>query len=63
MPDGLAGWLAFWAAFALLDMVAEPTLSDTTRRTFRTHTPTGRAVFTAALATGGYILHRHITKE
>jgi hypothetical protein len=62
MPEGLGGWLAFWAAFGLVDAVVEPTLSDTTRRTFRTHTPAGRTAFTAALVVGAYILHRHIVK-
>ena len=60
MPEGLAGWLAFWGAFAALDLVVRPTLSDTTRRTFHTDTPVGRAAFTACLAGGALILHRHI---
>lgn len=61
MPEGLGGWLAFWAAFAFLDAVVEPSLSDTTRRTFHTDTWPGRAVFTTALAGGSFVLWKHIT--
>jgi hypothetical protein len=62
MPEGLGFWLTFWAGFALLDLLIEPTLSDTTRRTFHTDTFAGKAVFTACLGGGSYALWRHITK-
>lgn len=38
------------------------TLSAFTRATFRTHTPVGRAAFTAFLLVGGAVFHRHILK-
>lgn len=60
MPEGLAGWLAFWAAFGVIDLLVEPTLSDTTRRTFHTDTVLGSAVFTTALFGGALVLRKHI---
>jgi hypothetical protein len=62
VPPGLVGWLAFWAAFAVLDLLVTPSLSDTTRRTFHTDTPLGAAVFTVALVVGSCVLWAHILK-
>lgn len=61
----VAAWIAFWAGFAALDYTADRrgrSLSAATRALFHTHTPTGRTVFTGALAAGAVILHRHILK-
>jgi hypothetical protein len=60
VPPGLVGWLAFWAAFAVLDLLVTPSLSDTTRRVLHTDTPVGATVFTVLLVVGAIALWRHI---
>lgn len=62
----VAGWLLFWIGFAALDLAADrrgASLCTAVRHIFRTHTPTGRVVLTAALGTGTLILHRHLLKD
>lgn len=67
MSRRLVGWLAFWTSFGIIDWKLDQrhdgsTLSESTRYLFRTHTPTGQAAFTAALASGSFVLWRHILK-
>lgn len=62
----------FWGAWAVSSLAFDAvldrrhngsTLSEVTRATFRTHTPIGRAVFLATLATASAGFARHICKR
>lgn len=61
-----AAWLAFWAAFGVLDWCADRrgvSLSVTARHLFRTDTRTGKAVFSLAYGAGAVALFAHVVKE
>lgn len=62
-------WTLFAAHFIALDYLRargeadSDTASEVCRHAFRVDTPRGRAAFTATLATGAVLFHRHICKE
>jgi hypothetical protein len=65
LPEGLAGWVAFWVLFGWVDWrLSKRGLSQSAvwRRTVRTETPSGKVATGALLTAGAYILHRHFTK-
>lgn len=65
--QAIAAWLAVWTAFGFADYLihkrGRTTLSKAGRRLFRTQTPAGRAVFTAAYFGSAYVLWHHVTNE
>lgn len=69
LPRASTIWLGIIGGAAALDYwcdLGDPdqdTLSEFARRVFATHTPTGRAAFTLALAGGSAWLHSHILKQ
>jgi hypothetical protein len=63
MHAALAGWLAFWLGFAVLDIIAARqgvSLSEVARWVFRTDTAPGAWAFTTALTLGSLALLHHI---